>query len=78
MSENKSASNCLYKIVTGSTLDELEKRVNEIIAQPWNADGSVKGQWEIHGDIGEDGNGFFQVLINCPVQMATAARKTEE
>ncbi|MDQ3020968.1 MAG: hypothetical protein M3R36_10410 [Bacteroidota bacterium] len=65
---DNTAKRCIYRIVSANSLKKLEKLVNDMIAQGWNADGSVNGGWEIHGDIGKDGKAFFQVLISCPTQ----------
>lgn len=72
--EKSKTDHCTYKIVYESTLDQLEKTVNELIAQAWEGDGSGYGKWELQGEVGFDGKNYFQVVIRCPIQNATAAK----
>ena len=53
------SGNCIYRVVTGRTLEELEKNVNDLLGQGWNTD-------VILGETGKDENGYFQVIMICP------------
>ncbi len=54
-----SLTRCNYVIVTGKTLQELEKNVNDLIAQGWNAERFIGGAEKYE-------NGFYQVMYLCP------------
>lgn len=68
-----SKSYCTYIIVSASTVDELEKKVNEIIEQGWQAEGLITGGWQITGGVTYDGRNYLQSMMNCPKFIDTAS-----
>jgi hypothetical protein len=56
---NLSPDQCTYYIVTGTTLDQLQIKINDIIAQGWNMERFI-------GGIGHDGKVFYQAILICP------------
>ena len=67
-----SSDYCTYIVVSASTIDELQKKVNEIVEQGWQTEGIPSGGWHLSGGVTWDGKNYLQVMMNCPV--ASAAR----
>ncbi len=66
MNLSKSNNHCIYRVVTASTVDEVVKKVNEIIEQGWQSEHLVNGGWQFLGGITPDGKNYHQTLIKCP------------
>jgi len=69
---NTPKDRCTYRIVRAATTEELEKLVNEIFARGWEEDGLVSSNWEFIGGAVHDEQGYYQVMVYCPLTNAEA------
>ncbi len=57
---------CTYIIVSAGSPKELEKKVNDIVEQGWEADNIIEGGWELLGGMTSDGKKYYQTMVKCP------------